>query len=76
MSDTTDSLPWRRSDIERGLILFRTSNNSQSYTNHSTLSAKVDALPDCAKHELAAMMVNMATSLDPDVMKKFGYEKN
>ena len=70
-----DDLPWRISDIKRGLILFRTSNNAHGYTNHSTLSDRVDALPDRAKQELAGMMINMATGLDPSVMDRFGYTK-
>ncbi len=70
-----DDLPWRISDIKRGLILFRTSNNAHGYTNHSTLSDRVDALPDRAKQELAGMMINVATGLDPSVLDRFGYTK-
>lgn len=55
-----NDLPWREKDIKRGLILFRTSNNAHGFTNYSSLSSKVDALPDAAKEELAAIMTNMA----------------
>lgn len=56
-------LPWRRRDIERGLILFRTSSNAHGSTNVSILSEKVDALPQSAKEELAGMMRNIASGL-------------
>jgi len=63
MSD--HELPFRRKDIERGLILFRTSNNAHGYTNVSILSEKVDNLPQVAKTELANIMRNIAAELDP-----------
>lgn len=58
-----NELPFSFKDIERGLILFRTSNNSQGYTNFVSLTAKVDALPSPAKIELANMMTNIAAEL-------------
>lgn len=61
-----DSLPWRIKDIKRGLILFRTSSNAHGYTNYSALSGKIDALPDSAKEELAAIMTNMALGYSRD----------
>lgn len=56
-------LPFRVDDIKRGLILFRTSNNAHGYTNFVSLTAKVDALPQIAKDELASTMRNIARSL-------------
>lgn len=61
----SDDLPFRRDDIMRGLILFRTSNNAHGYTNFVSLTAKVDALPQVAKDELATMMRNFADQLSP-----------
>lgn len=58
-----DDLPFRHDDIMRGLILFRTSNNAHGYTNFVSLTAKVDALPQAAKDELATMMRNFADGL-------------
>lgn len=59
----SDDLPFRHDDIMRGLILFRTSNNAHGYTNFVSLTAKVDALPQAAKDELATMMRNFADGL-------------
>lgn len=59
----SDDLPFRRDNIMRGLILFRTSNNAHGYTNFVSLTAKVDALPQVAKDELATMMRNFADGL-------------
>ncbi|MDE4274723.1 hypothetical protein PXK58_09070 [Phaeobacter gallaeciensis] len=53
-------LPWRAKDIKRGLILFRTSSNAHGSINYQARSEKVDNLPQSAKDELAAIMVNMA----------------
>lgn len=64
--DRLNNLPWREKDIKRGLILFRTSNNAHGFTNYSSLSSKVDALPDAAKEELAAIMTNMALGFSKD----------
>lgn len=65
ISDATDDLPFRRDDIKRGLILFRTSNNAHGYTNFVSLTAKVDALPQIAKDELASLMRSIANGLSP-----------
>ena len=58
-------LPWRMSDIKRGLILFRTSNNAHGLTNFSMLTERVNNLPATAKTELANMMRNIAHGLHP-----------
>ncbi|ABS14239.1 hypothetical protein I6H96_02570 [Brucella anthropi] len=59
-------LPFRQRDIERGLILFRTSNNAHDFINFVSLSGKVDALPQIAKDELASLMRNIANELSPE----------
>lgn len=64
--DAKARLPWREKDIQRGLILFRTSNNAHGYTNYSALSGKIYALPQAARDELAAIMVNMALGYSRD----------
>lgn len=64
--DAKARLPWREKDIQRGLILFRTSSNAHGYTNYSALSGKIDALPQAARDELAAIMVNMALGYSRD----------
>lgn len=61
----SDDLPFRRDDIMRGLILFRASNNAHGYTNFVSMTAKVDALPQIAKDELATIMRNFADGLSP-----------
>ncbi|WPE19905.1 hypothetical protein [Shinella zoogloeoides] len=66
---TDDTLPFSRRDIERGLILFRTSNNAHGHTNFVSLTAKVDALPQVAKDELAGMMRNIAAELSPQIAR-------
>lgn len=60
-----DDLPFRRNDVKRGLILFRTSNNAHGYTNFVSLTSKVDALPQVAKDELATLMRTIAEELSP-----------
>ncbi|SPL65419.1 hypothetical protein OHAE_1286 [Ochrobactrum soli] len=62
---TEPDLPFRHDDIKRGLILFRTSNNAHGYTNFVSLTAKVDALPQIAKDELADLMRSIASGLSP-----------
>jgi len=66
LREALDALPFSQRDIKRGLILFRTSNNAHDYTNFVSLTAKVDALPQVAKDELADLMRNMAESLSPE----------
>lgn len=58
-----DDLPWRESDIRRGLILFRTSNNAHSTINFEALTFKIEALPQSSKDELAALMRSYAEGL-------------
>jgi hypothetical protein len=70
--DAKARLPWRERDIQRGLILFRTSNNAHGYTNYSALSGKIDALPQAARDELSAIMVNMALGYSRDDVKANG----
>lgn len=60
-----DDLPFRRKDILRGLILFRTSDHAHGHTNFCLRSEKVSALPQAAKEELARMMRNIADELSP-----------
>lgn len=63
IQEKAGKLPWRRADIERGLILFRTSNNASGFTNCEILTGRVDALPQQAKEELATVMFNVAAGL-------------
>ena len=70
-----EDLPWRHSDIRRGLILFRKSNNAHGYTNYSALSDRIDALPQRARTELANIMVNMAHDFDPEAVANHGVIK-
>lgn len=58
-------LPWRIRDIQRGLILFRTSNNAHGSINFESLTSKIDALPPQAKEELADLMRVLAQSIHP-----------
>ena len=60
-----DDLPWRVRDIQRGLILFRTSNNAHSEINFEALTFKIELLPQSAKEELAALMRSYAEGLLP-----------
>ncbi|GHE82591.1 hypothetical protein GCM10019059_44970 [Camelimonas fluminis] len=64
-ASAVDDLPFRRRDIERGLILFRTSSNAHGSINFVSLASKVDALPQPAKNELANLMRNIAQGLSP-----------
>lgn len=59
------SIPFRLKDIERGLILFRTSSNAHGSVNFVALSEKIDSLPQVAKDELASLMRNFANGLSP-----------
>lgn len=60
-----NDLPWHVQDIQRGLILFRTSNNAHGSINFESLTSKVDALPLEAKQELADVMRSLAESICP-----------
>ncbi|MDE4176341.1 hypothetical protein PXK01_19470 [Phaeobacter sp. PT47_59] len=68
-------LPWRAKDIKRGLILFRTSSNAHGSINYQARSEKVDNLPQSAKDELAAIMVNMALGYSPEEVAANGVVK-
>lgn len=56
--------PFRASDIERGLILLRTSSNAHGYTNCVVLTDRIEKLPAKGRQELARMMRNIATEID------------
>ncbi len=71
-ADITDKLPWRMRDVQRGLILFRTSNNAHGYTNYSAKPEVIDELPQAARDELAAIMTNMAIGYSRENVKRNG----
>lgn len=57
-------LPWRVSDVQRGLILFRTSNNAHGSINFSSLSYKIQELPEPDRAELVALLRAVASSIE------------
>ena len=67
-AESMDALPFDRRDIERGLILFRTSNNAHGAINFVSLTWKVDSLPQSSKDEMASIMRNIAHSLETSAL--------
>lgn len=59
---------FRQHDIDRGLILFRKSNNAHDSINFVALTSKIDKLSDDAKRNLVSLMRSYADSIDPDVV--------
>lgn len=58
-------MSFRKDDLDRVLILFRTSNNAHGHTNNIILQHKIDELPQEAKDELVRSMMNIAHGISP-----------
>jgi hypothetical protein len=63
--DEVKNLPFRLRDIQRGLVLFRTSNNAHGSINFDALTFKIMDMQEDERSELASLMRSYADSIDP-----------
>ncbi len=56
----------REKDVNRALVLFRTSNNAHGFINFHSLTSRIDGLPEVARNELAGLMFAVAYEIDAD----------